>query len=126
MTPKTPRTPWLVRVCPEHYQKTLLRVGVWVGGIGYMAYMMGGLLALVFGPLIFAWLCSDAPISRMLIWCRQLFPNRVSFFLVYCSIGFAVAWVLFVGITIFDYVRFNKTPINSVQPTAGRSAPSGG
>lgn len=108
MTPKAPKTPWLLKVCPEQHKKTVLRIGVWVGGIGYMVYMMGGLLALLFGPLAFARLCPDAPISRVVMWFRQLFPDTYSFLWAYLSVGFAVAWILFIGITIFDYVRLNK------------------
>ena len=116
----TPRVPWLLRVCPESRKSAVLRTGIVVGYIGYMVYLFAGLSAMLVGPLAFARSEPDAPISKLVIWFRGLFPGTFSFMMTYILIVFLVAWILLIGMTIFDYARFQTTPDNSAQPTGGR------
>ena len=78
-----------------------------VGAVGYVSFYMGGLFAILLGPLAYAAWRPNAPISQPVIWLKHL-TGKDSFLLTYLLIQGFVAITLFCGSMLFEYLRFKK------------------
>ena len=96
------KAPWLLRSGSERQRKTITLIGRALGTIGYFVCFVGGLFAIVFGPVAFAMWEPDAPISQPIIWLgRTVGPT--AFMIIYFSVMVAVAFILIWGMQVHDY-----------------------
>lgn len=86
----------------------LVKIGCIVGAIGWMVFLMGGICAMLFGPLAMARFRPETPIARQINWFREQFPGDYSFLCVYSLIVFAIALIFLVGIQIMLWARFGR------------------
>ncbi|HWL52474.1 MAG TPA: hypothetical protein VNQ90_08570 [Chthoniobacteraceae bacterium] len=101
------KTPWIFKFCPTRYLPLLEKLAFAIGSIGLAAFHLGGMVAIMFGPLVFAILQPDAPISQPVLWLRQ-YAGKDEFLLIYSFIQIPITVILFYSMQLLDYLRIRN------------------
>ena len=111
------KPPFIYAKCPDRYKPILKYIMLLFGMLGLMVFFCGGFIFIVYGPI---WLMlnePEAPISKALSWCSQLFDGRF-FSWIYLFVSILVFWILlycFIRVDYFTYSQWleDSKPVNT-------------
>jgi len=108
MNTTIPKEPWLIRICPERHKRWFTPICFMVGVVGRFVFYFSGFCVVVFGPFFFAEQHPDAPFSRPILWLLQC-VGPVAFACIYFITTTALAFILFLGTEVYDYLQYKRT-----------------
>jgi Ca2+/Na+ antiporter len=98
----------------------LLKSGTVLGAVGFLVFVVFGYAGLLIFPLQIARDRPDVPLARNLDGLRDMFPDALSFMIVYILIVSAVTFIFMVGIQIAVYAIRRSAPNHPVEGNGGQ------
>ena len=105
MTP--PKIHWILRVTPESHRERVKRIGLIIGALCSMVWMLGAFAGLFLAPILFSVWRPAAPISQPVLWLQRTSGSEW-FILTYSVAMVALIGIIRTGCTFFDHVTNNR------------------
>jgi hypothetical protein len=102
MKSRAPKIPWVLRLCPDRWQKAAIFIGVCVGAVGLFVFGIGGMMAVLLAPAYFVRHYPEAPISQPVVWLLRALPKDAAITLL-GLLQFGIVFLLLSGINVFVY-----------------------
>ncbi|SKA92989.1 hypothetical protein SAMN02745166_02020 [Prosthecobacter debontii] len=103
-----PQLPWILRVTPEKHRELIQRIGIIVGFICQIVWMLGAFAGLFLGPLLFAIWRPTAPISQPVFWLLRTSGPEWSL-IIYTFVMWICIGLVRVGCSFFEYVTATQS-----------------
>jgi hypothetical protein len=100
-----PKEPWLLRILPTTWKRSLERAAYYFGGICTSLLLFGGVAFFFFWPLWEASRHPETVLGRTILWLRHAVGDD-HFLLAYFVAFLPVMIVIVSGYTVFDYICF--------------------